>query len=961
MTSIAQKIPRYIFGMSDQPDELKVPGQVRDAKNVLPDVTLGLLKRPGTKYVSELTTNSEGTWFTIYKNNRVDNDERYICQITRSGNVNIWSMKSGKPMIVKYSEDPIDPNGEQVTGFYTAAGLTDSGAPEDYFKHSNNNDLHTMSVNDYTFVTNKRVSVSMSDSVTEKRPYEAFVELKAIAYRQRYILDFDQPGQNQPAQPPVTFTRAKKVSISPVGWNLSTYCVGSPGCSRAGQWTTTLSSGADKTGLNVTVTNSCQAVPDGCTGNSVSESYSLTVTLNDGGAGWQKGDKVSTTVGGNTVLITVTEVTTETTTTANDGRAEFIEATTSNNLDATTILSDLESDITGFGAGYTVEKIGNGLYITNTYPFVVRTPDPTLMDVVSVTDQQEEGETTENYITQVNNIGRLPIKCKHGYIAKVVNTGAEEDDYYVQFYGNNNLDGEGVWQECAKPGIPHTLNSYTLPHVIIRTANFTVDSDDNLISEFYVGPVLWGARATGDEVTNPRPSFCPPPGADFGNTINATVFFRDRLVFLSKENIIMSRTGEYFDFFGQSALTIADNDPIDVSSSSTVPAILHEGLVVPSGLIVASPNQQFLLRTDNDLLSPLTVKITNISSYNINPNTKLLSLGTTVGFFSNTGKYSRFYEMLNVTNNVDPEIVEQSKSAGTLLPQDLELIADSQENDLILASERGSNQIWCYKYFNTGERRVLSSWFYWTMIGEVVHQTIIKDSYYAALEVDSGSVYLVRADLRPLRNTTTFTEDDFRIHFDYYASVVEADMTYNSSTNATTFTLPVPYFSTEELKAFSMGDEPGRIGDITVTGATGSLQGDWTDDPIALGYTFDMRVEFPTIYPTSKSGLSGSLQADNRGYLTLNRIKITLGDSGYYEAKLKSFGRDDRVITYESATSGTYRANTASIRDETTLTVPVYDKNINFNLELSSKHPSPTTLYAMEWEGNYTNKYYRSV
>ena len=961
MTSIAQKIPRYILGMSDQPDELKVPGQVRDAENVLPDVTLGLLKRPGTKYISELTSTSTGTWFTIYKNNRVNNDERYICQITRTGNVNIWSMKSGKPMTVKYAAEPIDPNGEQVSGFYTATNLTDAGAPEDYFIHDNDNDLHTMSVNDYTFVTNKRVSVSMSNSVTEKRPYEAFVELKALAYRQNYILDFDQPGQNVPNQPAVTFTKAKRVSVSPSGWSTSTYCVGAPGCARAGQWTTTLSSGADKTGLNVTITSSCSAWPDGCTNNSVSESYSLSVTLNDGGEGWEVGDRVSVTLGGNPFIVTVNEIGTETTTSANDGRASFVEATTTNTLDASTILGDLESDITGFGLGYTVERVGNGLYITNSYPFVVSTPDPTLMDVISATDQQQSGETTENFITQVNNIGRLPNKCKNGYIAKIINTGAEEDDYYVQFYGNNNLDGEGVWQEVAKPGIPHTINSYTMPHVIIRTANITTDADGDLISEFYVGPVLWGPRAAGDEITNPRPSFCPPAGADFGNTINATIFFRDRLAFLSRENIIMSRTGEYFELFGQSALTIADNDPIDVSSSSTVPAILHEGLVVPSGLIVASPNQQFLLRTENDLLSPLTVKVTNIASYNINPNTKLLSLGTTVGFFSNTGKYSRFYEMVNVTNNIDPEIVEQSKSAGTLLPQDLELIADSQENDLILACERDSNTVWCFKYFNTGEKRALNSWFYWTMLGTVIHHTLIKDNYYAALEADDGTVYLVRGDLRPQRNTTTFTENDFRIHFDYYGSVVEADMTYNESDNVTTFTLPIPYFSGEELQAFSMGDEPGRIGDITVDNTTGSLQGDWTDDPIAIGYTFDMRVEFPTIYPTSKSGLSGTLQADTRGYLTLNRIKVTLGDSGYYEATLKSFGRDDRVITYESATAGTYLADRASIRDETTLTVPVYDKNTNFNLELSSKHPSPTTLYSMEWEGNYSNKYYRSV
>jgi len=960
MTSIAQKIPRYILGMSDQPDELKVPGQVRDAENVLPDVTLGLLKRPGTKYVSQLTTNSEGTWFTIYKNDRVESDERYICQITRQGDVNIWSMKSGKAMTVLYTADAINLEGEQVGGFYTAGNLTAIAGPEDYLVHSNNNDLHTMSVNDYTFITNRRTPVSMSNSVTTTRPYEAFVELKALAHLQAYTLDFDQPGQNQPNQPKVVFTSASRVSVSPVGWNLSTYCNGAPGCNRAGQWTVTLSSGS-KVGLDVTITNNCTAVPDGCVGNSVSESYSLSVTLNSGGEGWQVGDQVTTNQGGNEFRITVEEIGQEITTKASDGRASYTETNTSATLSASTILGDLISDINGFNKGYTVERIGNGLYITNTYPFVITTPDPTLMDVISVTDQQQEGETAANYITQVNNVGRLPNQCKHGYIAKVVNTEGSEDDYYVKFQGNNELDGEGLWEECAKPGIPHTINNRSMPHVLIRTSNVTVDSDGDLISEFYVGPVKWGPRAAGDEITNPRPSFCPPPGADFGDTINATVFFRDRLVFLSRENIVMSRTSEHFELFGRSATAIVDSDPIDVSSSSTVPAILHEGLVVPSGLIVVSPNQQFLLRTENDILSPLTVKITNISSYNINPNTKPISLGTTVGFFSNTGRYSRFYEMVNITSSADPEVLEQSKSAGTLLPQDLEIITDSQENDLIMASERGSNQVWCFKYFNTGERRALNSWFYWSMLGEVVHQKVIKDNYYAALEADNGNVYLVRADLRPLRDTTTFTEDNFRIHFDYYGSVVTGDMTYNESTNATTFTLPIPYFEDEELQAFSMGNEPGRIGDITVDGATGSLSGDWTNVDFALGYTFDMRVEFPTIYPTKRSGVSGSLEADTRGYLTLNRIKVTLGDSGYYEATLKSFGRDDRIITYESATAGTYLANTASIRSETKLTVPVYDKNTNFNLELSSKHPSPTTLYSMEWEGNYSNLYYRSV
>ena len=48
MTSIAQTVPNYIFGISEQPDYLKRPGQVVDSVNMTPDVTSGLTKRPGS-------------------------------------------------------------------------------------------------------------------------------------------------------------------------------------------------------------------------------------------------------------------------------------------------------------------------------------------------------------------------------------------------------------------------------------------------------------------------------------------------------------------------------------------------------------------------------------------------------------------------------------------------------------------------------------------------------------------------------------------------------------------------------------------------------------------------------------------------------------------------------------------------------------------------------------------------
>ena len=56
MASVTQKIPNYVLGISTQPDEKKLPGQVVELKNAVPDVVRQLTKRPGSHLVKNITT-----------------------------------------------------------------------------------------------------------------------------------------------------------------------------------------------------------------------------------------------------------------------------------------------------------------------------------------------------------------------------------------------------------------------------------------------------------------------------------------------------------------------------------------------------------------------------------------------------------------------------------------------------------------------------------------------------------------------------------------------------------------------------------------------------------------------------------------------------------------------------------------------------------------------------------------
>ncbi|AGH57752.1 hypothetical protein CYZG_00058, partial [Cyanophage KBS-P-1A] len=98
MSTISQRIPNLLLGVSQQPDKLKFPGQVKQATNVFPDYALGLLKRPGGKFEAELyNAEARGRWFPILR----DEEEKYVCQYdTTDGQFRIWSLIDGQPRAV---------------------------------------------------------------------------------------------------------------------------------------------------------------------------------------------------------------------------------------------------------------------------------------------------------------------------------------------------------------------------------------------------------------------------------------------------------------------------------------------------------------------------------------------------------------------------------------------------------------------------------------------------------------------------------------------------------------------------------------------------------------------------------------------------------------------------------------------------------------------------------------------
>ena len=187
MATVSQTIPNYYGGLSEQPDELKIPGQVNKLINTLPDITHGLMKRPGGRLIggsmSSYTTDSK--WFHYYR----DENEQYIGQLDLSeGSVRMWALTK----VVRTDGSTVHEAGDRVNVWLPNRTITVRAKLLDYLKQTSDADagnIQTLTLNDSTYITNRTVDVEMASTVAPVRPPEAYIELKKVAYANQYSLN----------------------------------------------------------------------------------------------------------------------------------------------------------------------------------------------------------------------------------------------------------------------------------------------------------------------------------------------------------------------------------------------------------------------------------------------------------------------------------------------------------------------------------------------------------------------------------------------------------------------------------------------------------------------------------------------------------------------------------------------------------------------------------------------------
>ena len=992
MASITQTIPQYSLGMSEQPDQLKFPGQVTEVTNAIPDLTKGLFKRPGAKRIGTdalSSVQSGGSWFPYFRD---ETEGSYIGQVAADGQVRVWRCSDGQLMTTAYgsvtwsstrayaSGDKVQSNSSGTIRIYQAQAAISSGgsAPthssgtvnnwlfvetaqtnvQNYLATSAPENLQFLTINDTTFVnsrdtTNANTLVGTTGT-TDATPdaHFGFIELLRTENGRQYGVDLNN------STVVTTVKRATRIKIDSDNLDEGDgtgHCpgIGTQVFSKNDTGKTNLTFRINTLGQQGVSPNYQASGSTGADGENYRCSYNREVILLHGGEGWETGNtttavldaaaggaSVGTGSSSNGVAATYTirvedheETEVNATITANGNHSGLIRPAPTPFDSDTAVTADtiIGGIIDALPSSITGKHIGTGIYLSSANPFTINIVEEDLMRC---------------FQSSVNDVSNLPNQCKHGYIVKVNNAlRAEEDDYYLRFEGQNDKDGSGSWVECAKPSIAKELTN--MPLAIQRTAATT----------FTVRPFDYQVRRIGDDVTNPMPSFV-------GSRINKVLFFRNRLALLSGENVITSRPGTLGlpDFFNETALTVSSSDPIDISAASMFPSELFDGIEMNTGLVVFSTNQQFLLASDDTVLNPDTAKLRSISTFNYNEDMAPISLGTTIAYVDNSGKFSRFNEMANIQREGEPSVVEVSKVVPTLLPKDIDLLTNSRENSLILLGKTGSDEVFGYKYFQVADQRQQAAWFKWKLNNPLIYHFIINDEYFF---LDSD-YYLQSVKLVQTETDPSIVQDnvDFLLHVDNHTTV--SGGSFNSTTNLTTFTgvswlntVTTPNHDLVVIDTNTNSSRVGRYAKATVSGTSFTLPGNWSGATLTIGYIYPYEVKLPTLYPSKIDGQRST--ADVNSSLVLHRVKFHFGKIGLYETTLERVGKNDYTEIYESTELDEYDASDAPYLEEFIQTVPVYEKNTNVEITLKSSHPAPATLRSMSWEGDYSPKYYRRV
>ena len=582
------------------------------------------------------------------------------------------------------------------------------------------------------------------------------------------------------------------------------------------------------------------------------------------------------------------------------------------------------------------------------YTLYIKTYNPSELTSIK-TEDSFGGNALRSFTNKTQRFSDLPVVAPVDYVIEVTGDGTSGfDNYYVRFEPDNpTLDyDKGTWHETIKPGIEYVIDEDTMPHVLIRESDGT----------FTFQPATWADRTVGDVDSSPDPSF-------IGSKINDIFFFKNRLGFLSDQNVILSEASEFFTYFPTTVTTLVDSAPIDAAASHTKVSLLRHAVPYDEHLLLFSDQTQFILK-GGDILSQETVSIDTTTEFESSLSAKPLGVGNNVYFAVNKGRYSGVREYYINTDTLANDAADITGHVPQYIAGSINKIAAATNEDVMMfKAETEDNVLYVYKFYWGGTEKLQSAWGKWEFnsSSKLINMDFIETDCFMIFQHSDG-VYLEKMSVESGGIDTYsdyYSDEGYVTHLDRRIDETQlTSVTYDNVTGISTLTLP--YDIDGEMQVVTRPRSDGAVGAgivktiITSSSNVLTVAGDLTTTQLFVGEKYTQRYRFST-QVIKEPADGGGQNVISTGRLQLVTWQVTYANTGYFRAEVTPELRDTYVYPFTGRITGA-GSNVLGKVPVTNgeFTFPIMSRNDRVTIDLVNDSFLPSNFVSAEYEGRYS-------
>lgn len=417
----------------------------------------------------------------------------------------------------------------------------------------------------------------------------------------------------------------------------------------------------------------------------------------------------------------------------------------------------------------------------------------------------------------------------------------------------------------------------------------------------------------------------------FGRAITYMRMFQDRLLMVAGATAFMSKTGDYFNWFGDSVLVVNADDPIEVFAQGTEDDTITVGVQMDRNVILFGKRFQYML-SGREVMTPNNAYIAAVASYE-GANLTQPGTGGSLLFFCQRRERRLTMQQMQpgaVADRLDAFDVS-AQLDGYLSGTPKQIIAQTSPSAVFIKTQELTNGFYVYSFLDSNDQtqRLFDSWSRWTFSPEL--------GVLAGITSDDSGILAV---------TCRRTSAGVALVLDRFSRETElSDLPYLDSMRRgyTSSLLP-----TDAYVAFDNTTHRHLLG--TRLSDAYSLAERFHDSVTAIwsGTMFNSSVTLTSPYLRDEKD---RVILDAK--LTVSKLTASLAHSAAMIAEMSTDGGK----TYRPSASwiarptGGWVLNQQRIEDQKTLPVPVMKDNKTYRTRFRSNGWLPLTISVVEWAG----------